>query len=235
MKNKLILVTALLLIMVSFLSKSALAQSGQKGIFSISPAILNISLSPGKTFTRDIRVTNLLNAPLPVRAHMDQALEGEHTGGISSIANWVELSDSDMIIPARQDKIIRLTIRTPSTIPVGGYYGTLFLEPLSPGARAGHLVQARAGVVILANVGVPERSAAAEIRNMKLSKEHLSFEVKNLSLYHFSAKPRLVFDPLLGSKNTREIPEKIILPGKIRSWKEAIDWPPSLFFHLRLF
>lgn len=216
--------------MLAVNNKGVYAQEQPRGIFSVTPAILNITLSPGKIFTRDIRITNHLDSPLPMRAELEQIVDGENAEGVSSLAGWTKISESDMIIPARQDKIVRLTISTPSTIPVGGYYGTLFLQPIIPNtARAQQLIQARAAVTLLANVGVPDPSAQAEISNVQLSKNNLSFEVKNLSLYHFSAKPRLVFNPLYGEKKTIEIPEKIILPGKVRVWNEAVKWPRSWF------
>lgn len=226
---------ALALLFLFGIVSASSAQTKPKGIFSVSPAILNISLSPGKLYTYDIKIANLLSSPLPVRAEIDRVLGEEDTGGASSIASWAKISESDMIIPAHSNKTIRLTIQTPNKIPLGGYYGTLFLQPISPvKSAASQYVQGRAGVVILANVGVPDQSARAEIQNVSFEKSApahrlLRFDVKNLSLYHFSAKSQLVVKPLLGDTKTFDVNEKIILPGKTRNWEETIAWPYRFF------
>ncbi|MBI1863167.1 hypothetical protein HYS00_03535 [Candidatus Microgenomates bacterium] len=222
-----------LYLLIGVFSKTSYAADTPKGMFSVSPVIFNISLSPGKTFTYQIRLKNLLSSPLPMRAEMDPAVDGEAADGATSIAGWTTISDADMIIPAHGEKTIQLHIQTPTKIPLGGYYGTLFLQPVMPmNAGVNQYVQARAGVVILASVGVPDLSARAEVLSVGLAKSSsgsnkrdLTFAVKDQSLYHFSAKPQLVVKPLIGSVRKFDINEKIILPGKTRTWEEAIRWP----------
>lgn len=208
-------------------------QTDIKGIFSISPAILNISLSPGKTHIYDVRVSNLTKGPLPVRAEIERVLENEYSGGVNSIAEWTKIDQSDMIIPANSTKTIKLTVKTPDKIPLGGYYGTLFLQPVMPGVKggaAGPLIQGRAGLIILANIGVPDLSARAEIQNVSIEKtspkeRHVSFDVRNMSLYHFSAKAVMAVKPLVGAPQKIPLDEKIILPGKTRKWEQTVEWP----------
>lgn len=209
-------------------------QKPARGTFSVSPAILNVTLSPGKTYVHSIRVKNLLNSPLPMRAEIEPPLDIDGTGGLNSLATWATIDTHDMIIPAGVEKIIKLTISTPSKIPVGGYYGTLFLSPVLPRSvnASGQIVQARAGVVMLANVGVPDLSARANIIPPRISNNPndpttrlIEFGVKSQSLYHFSAKPTLVIKPLFGKVRTYRIPERYTLPGKTRAWQEQIDWP----------
>ena len=227
-------IVGILVVLAGFCVPVTAQQKPAKGTFSVSPAILNITLSPGKTYVHTIRVKNLLNSPLPMRAEIEPPFDTDGTGGLNSLAAWATIDTHDMIIPAGAEKLIRLTVNTPNKIPLGGYYGTLFLSPVLPRSinASGQIVQARAGVVMLANVGVPELSARAHIIKPVLAPNPnepttrlITFGVKSQSLYHFSAKPVLIVKPLFGTPRTYRIPEGYILPGKTRNWNEQIDWP----------
>ncbi len=207
-------------------------------IFSISPIIINITISPGKTYEYDIRVKNLLKSPLPIRASLDNLQspedeDGNDTTAISPLLSWISLEQKDMIIPANEEKKVHLTVKIPGKVPIGGYYGTIFLEPLIPFGQKKEeeqTVQAKVGVILLANIGIPEKRSDAQITKFAFDKflyekgpVNFSFRVKNQSLYHFSAKPFLSIKPLFGHEQRYELGEKIILPGKGRSWSKELD------------
>jgi hypothetical protein len=237
MKKNAFLISLLTFVFI-FNSPAVLAQKRPvTEVFSVSPIIMKISLSPGKETKYDVRVKNLLKAPLPMHAEIEQPLETEETSGANSLAAWAHIDIPDMILQPGEQKTLKLTIKTPSKIPLGGYYGTLFLQPLMRAKSAGGSeILSRVGVIILANIGVPDLSAKARIPEFAIGKSvdnnrqrTADFKVKNLSLYHFSAKPFLVVNPVIGHTKTFEIPEKIILPGKLRTWNETIDWPYSFY------
>ncbi len=214
----------------------AAEKSTIKPFIRVSPVILNIILSPGKTYQYDIKVGNLLNSPLPLRAALDNFEPSDEDAGgkieTSPLLSWITYDPKDMIIPAGEEKIIHLSVSIPKTVPIGGYYATFFLEPVLPfqEARQTPSVQAKIAVLLLANIGVPGLSHQAEITDFSFEKFiykknplDVTFRVKNLSLYHFSAKPFVTIKPLFGAEKKFEIEEKIVLPGKLRTWKKQLE------------
>ena len=202
----------------------------------VSPIILNIELSPGKNYEYKVKVKNLLSVPLPLRVSLDNLEpsddETNKPGEQSPILFWTYFDPKDMIIPAGETKEIKVAIQIPNKIPLGGYYETLFLEPVLPTRKdVQSVVQAKVGVIILANIGVQDNKAEkGKIVNFSLDKFiyengpiKANFKVKNTSLYHFSAKPFLKMTHLFGRQHNFEIGEKVILPGKTRSWKNDFN------------
>ncbi len=227
-----------LLIAAGMFSPQATAQDKKvKPMLSVSPTILSIQLSPGKTYTHTVTVKNLLESPLSLHADLEslQPQNGE-SFSINSVTPWTRITPSDMIIPAHEKRTITVTIRTPNKIKGGGYYGTLALTPLFPSVKGqSTLVQPKLIVLLLGNIGIPNITAQnAQITRFIINKNLLSkedpkidLEVKNTSLYHFSGKPILTFTPLLGAKKQYILDEKIILPGGVRTWNNQIKLPQS--------
>ena len=96
---------------------------------------------------------------------------------------------------------------------------------------SGQLVQTKIGIPILANIGVIDPKAKqGEILDFAIDKLiygnqdrlNAQFKVKNVSLYHFSAKPFLLVRPLWGQEDRYELDERIVLPGKTREWDSPI-------------
>lgn len=217
-------------------------------LIRISPVILNISLSPGKTYTYDITVENLLNVPLPVDAAFDSfdtneegeflVTDEQNTIKTSPLLAWSKVDKAQVIIEPKTKHTVHLTVSIPEKVPVGGYYGMLFFTPRFPvyeGYRS--LVSTKVGVLMLASVGVDDPFIAkARITDFKSShwlfdKNPLSFDfrVQNDSLTHFSAKP-VVKISSWGTKPTEyEIEEKIILPGKARRWHTELTHTDGFF------
>jgi hypothetical protein len=211
-------------------------------IFSVSPVIINVPLSPGKTYKHELFVHNLTNQPLPIRANLSDFESTGEEGGYTfpdiktnPLLSWITLSDHEMILSPQEKKKILLTITTPQSIPLGGYHGMLFFEPVLTTQQDTTQVISRIGVLMLANVGVPDPHAKkAEIVTFSpdlLHKESsipLLLRVKNVSLHYFTAKPILTISPLfpLSPSHTTSpiyLEEKIIFQGKIRRWEQALD------------
>ena len=234
----------LLLIFVLLPFQKVHAQQSTQ-ILRVSPAILNIILSPGKTYTYKITVQNLLAVSLPLHTGLDDLSPSDDdttsAREVSPLLSWIALNPTDMIIPPHESREIALTLKLPAKIPLGGYYGDVLLEPVLPASsETTSAVAAKIGVIILANIGVPRASAEnGKILDFKF--DHLLYEkgpvearfgIKNVSLYHFSAKPFIRIKPLFGPEETKSLVEKIVLPGKTRRWHENIDLttPYGLFY-----
>lgn len=227
----------------------------------VSPVIVNVSLSPGKTYTHKVTVENLTNAPMPLRVSLNDFITSSEEGGYvfeetadNPLLSWIRLSESEMILNPKEKKVIIMTIQTPKSISLGGYYGVLFFEPVVqtqlPDATR---VSSKVGVLMLANIGVPDPNAQkAEI--LEFSTPFIDedgdipfmLRVKNISLNFFTAKPIVTISPLvpilapqsLGNVDSSHInksvtlEDKIVFPGKVRRWTEETtlqDLSPNIY------
>lgn len=224
-------------------------------LFRVSPVIINIPLSPGKTMQQDVIIENLTNAPLPLKTNLTDfqttGEEGDYVfpqTQINPLLSWITLSNTSVILAPHEQKHIKLSIKTPNSISIGGYYGILFFETLPQQIQQTQTrVAAKVGILLLAEIGVPDPHAKqAEILTMKTSlfqQNAFSFllRVQNISLHHFTAKPILTFTPFLPLGQTHNKPtlleEKIIFPGKVRRWEQTVttNLQPNIYMlHLTL-
>lgn len=216
----------------------------------VSPVIINVTLSPGKTFTNEVTVENLTNTPLPLRATLNDFVTGGEEGGYvfentktNPLLSWIKLNDNEFILSPKEKKKIKMTIKTPTTIPVGGYYGVLFFEPVVPTQVAEETqVSTKVGVLLLANLGVPDNGTKkADILTFtpqQLSQDGtvpLVLRVQNTSLNFFTAKPIITLTPVIALTQPQKptyLEEKLIFPDKIRRWTEdqiIHDLSPNIY------
>lgn len=230
----------LLTVFMIYVRHPAFAQDKEfsSKMIRVSPVILSLTLSPGRTYHYEIKVENLLSSPLPVRLNLENFDTADEEGGYSfhpkttsPFLSWITLGREDLIIPAKESRTIPLTITIPSQIPLGGYYGLIFVQPIFPKNAGVAEIASKVGVLLLGNIGVPDPSVQNgnisyfSTGGMLLEENPLKilFGVKNISLNFFSAKPSAVIHPLIGQTKKYEFEEKIILPDKIRRWEKIID------------
>lgn len=202
----------------------------------VSPVIINVTLSPGKTYNHEVAIENLSSSPLPLRATLRDFMTGGEEGGYifeetkaNPLLSWIKLDESEFILNPKEKKTVQMTITTPKSIPVGGYYGVLFFEPVQQGDQSqATKVNTKVGVLMLANIGVQDPNAKkAEILAFSTDFIHTNgrvpflLRVKNIALNFFAAKPNLTITPLIGwNMQDKEfaLEEKIIFPGNVRRW-----------------
>lgn len=245
-KQRLILLI-IALIGICMLPATAYAQ---EQTLRVSPAIITITLSPGKTYNHEITIENLSDAPLPLRATLSDFMTGGEDGGYvfeetksNPLLSWIAMNETEFILNPKEKKTVQMTITTPKSIPVGGYYGVLFFEPVAQRDQTTTTrINAKVGVLMLANIGVPDPNAKkADILTFDpglfYNEGTVPFilRVKNISLNFFSAKPNLSMTPILpfgnGSRQF-ELEEKTIFPGNIRRWSEdntVTDLQPNIY------
>jgi hypothetical protein len=238
------------------LNLSANKATAAEQVLRVSPIIINLPLSPGKTYEHEVTVENLTDNALPLRASLsDFQTTGEEGGYIfgeshtNPLLSWIKLSENALILNPKEKKTILATITTPTSIPLGGYYGMLFFEVVPQSDIAATRVIPKIGVLILANVGVPDPNAPqADILAYSIGLIHetkeipLLLRVKNVSLHYFTAKPILTISPLLvfskDKNDTHYLEEKIVFQGKVRRWEESLllkDAKPNIYkAHLML-
>lgn len=245
-KTRLLMTLLLFALVAPFspLGNVSARETGAARMLKVSPAIFQISLSPGKTTAYTIRVENLTDAAIAVRAEVEPlettaADEGTEPADDNTpnntLISFLTIPKPDLLIPAGTSVDVPFTVTIPREIPLGGYYATIYLTPLYRfEAAASPVVVPRIGIPVLGSVGVPEnlpanrraRITASRILNPLTSRTELDMllAVKNLSLHHFTAKP-IIRVSTFGSSKTVVIPEKIVLPGKSRAWNEKIPLP----------
>jgi len=223
----------------------------QSQIISVSPAIIPLVLNPGHTISTEITVTNLLSVPLPLQIQRsDFQTTGEDGGYVfqdthnNPLLSWMQLSDNEILLPAKAKQTITVTIPVPKVVPVGGYYGLLFFDPVLPTANPTNTstsISARVGVLFLANVGIVDANAVkANILTFSLgnifdqsNELPLVLRVENTSLNYITAKPILLVQPLFGNPEEKYILEdKVIFPGKVRRWEQPVqlkDAKPGIY------
>ena len=230
----------------SLFTPPAHAQSSPQTL-RVTPFIISFPLSPGKIYQHPITVENLSDNPLPLKASLNDFLTTGEEGGYvfeesrtNPLLSWITLSETDLILGAKEKKALIATIATPDAIPLGGYYGMLFFEQVPQFATPGTTqVLSRVGVLLLANVGVPDPGAKkADILTFSTGLIHQEntipylLRVKNVSLHYFTAKPILTISKLLHfGENQPQIiypEEKLVFQDKIRRWEDNVVLTDSL-------
>ena len=233
-RNSILLLSSFLFLLLPL--NNSYAQTKPNDIIRVSPLIFNISLSPGKTYDYELNIENLTKFPLPLRASLENFTTTDEEGGYifqiskpNPLLSWIKIDQTDTIIDEKSEKTIHITVTIPQKVPLGGYYGVLFLEPLiSQKASNNTLVSAKVGALFLANVGVSGKDTKAQILTFDLpffsEGQNIPFllRVQNNGLNHFSAKPRVFLKPIIGKQGKIEIEEKFIFPGKARRWEENL-------------
>lgn len=225
-----LLVTLLLFFLITPQVFAGKNTSAIKPFISVYPVIFNVAMRPGKTTTHEVVVTNLLDTPLPLHSSLESFNLSDTDYGEkppASFSSWAQIDQPDMILAPHASKRIHIRVSLPKKLALGGYYANLNLEPkllTSTSSDTTH-IRPRIAILFLGSVGVPSISnmiaAIEEFRFPFLSNTnliHTLFKVKNTSLYHFSAKPHFEVSPLLGDHKQLFIEEKIILPGRARTW-----------------
>jgi len=228
MNIKKIITIALFLAVSYFLFPiSTLAQPAS---LSVRPSTISLSLSPGKTTYTTLSITNNSDRPLPLRLKYEPLILSDNNAKLQSIGNWLTLSEDSLLLPAKKETFITIKIALPKTIPLGGYYGLLYVEQLSPTQNSkGSLILTKMGILILGSVGVQD----VPLNSIELQKPFLnnfisesstlplSFDVKNTALNHISAKPYLIIHPLLEKAEIIQLEEKLVFPGTNRMWDSS--------------
>lgn len=207
-------------------------------LIRVSPVLFNITLSPGKRYVYKIKVDNLQISPLPLQARMEGFDTDDEDGGYkekpgstSPLINWIKIGNPDLLIPSQSSRNLEISVSIPDNVELGGYYAVLYLTPVLSGSNnSSQTVLPKIGVIFLASIGVAQNPNVkkGEITEFKFGKwiydkapVDYILRVKNTSLDHFSAKPRLFIKTLFKDDKEFELPEKTILPGKIRRWAQA--------------
>lgn len=214
----------------------------------VTPVIIPLQLSPNQNILKDIVIENISSVPQPLRAvFSDFQTTGEDGGyDIQSTArnpllSWSTVTPHELLIPPHNKATVRLEIKTPQKIPVGGYFGMLFFEPVpepSSMERATQVI-ARIGVLMLGSVGVQDtRQLAILTFTPHLLNNSgdikMMLRVKNTGLEYVTAKPILTVTPLFTHSTKTIWEDKVIFPGNVRRWEKSLSLPSWNIYHLKM-
>src|SRR4030042_39364 len=131
-KVKRIIIVIIILLSISngtvFAAEPAVAQ-----ILRVSPAILPITLIPGKTLNLTLTIENLTANPIPLKAEVESFESADEEGGYtftvsqSQLVSWITVDRPDMIVDPGLKREIAVTVKVPPQVAVGGYYAGIFL------------------------------------------------------------------------------------------------------------
>ena len=228
--KKYITLNALILFALYRLSFSVFAaEPAVPQVLRVSPAILPISLTPGKILNLILTVENLTADPIPVKAEIESFESADEEGGYtftasqSPLVSWITVDRPDMILNPGIKREIAVTVKVPSQVAVGGYYAVIFLTPYGPVQQDVPRIVPRIGVPIFASLGIDENMKTGSIETFTLNPTlsrtgafSYTLRVKDSGLSHFTAKPVIRAKSVFGRELTTDLSEKVILPGKIR-------------------
>ncbi len=129
----------------------------------VSPVRSDIEIKPGESQIVRTTITNLTNEEISVRPVTNDFVSRDERGTPSLILDENEFAPShslkrfmqpleDFTIPARQAKVIEVTINVPEDAKPGGYFGAVRFAPTDPGSGGQVNLSASVASIILLKV-----------------------------------------------------------------------------------
>lgn len=122
---------------------------------TVSPAILEYTLSPGVPIVTQLVLENQTNTFVPITAYVANLTPSETLAPPAQLgfdaSAWFSLSPADFILGPYSDQKITVAIEPPSQVEPGGHYATIYFEPLLPetiSGSAGTTSHGRVGVLV---------------------------------------------------------------------------------------
>lgn len=120
--------------------------TAQTTTFEITPALTQLEVDPGDQQVLDITIYNRSQASQAVRVYTrnfsPKGIEGELTFADDNTmsyaaANWLHLSQSELLIPANQSETITVQLIVPPQAEPGGKYASVMFEQIPPDSTSG--------------------------------------------------------------------------------------------------
>jgi hypothetical protein len=200
---------------------------------SISPPTFELSGNPGNTITNTVRLENMQN--IPIRFAVDRrnftAIGEDGSIGLTededtfSLASWITVDPSDIVIPPKSTRTFTFTIKIPLNAEPGGHFGSLIFRTIPENNLNGSgasVAQEIGSLILLRLSGATTENA--KIESFTTTKSFyefgpLTFEarIKNLGNIHLKPSGNITITNLLGQKvATIPFENKNVLPGAIR-------------------
>jgi hypothetical protein len=219
------------------------AQSNPNAItISISPPVFELSANPGEKIKNEIRVTNLSDKSLEIFVDKRNFTALGEEGGVDlteddtsySLASWVSVDKSKVVIPANKSEVFKFTISVPANAEPGGHFGSLVFKTQAKtnegntGAAVGQEVGALLLVKIAGDIREEVSVASFETQKGLYEKGPVTFDTRAENTGNVHLKPRgtiTITNIFGGEVATIQLDERNVLPGAIR--KVETEWNDS--------
>lgn len=238
---------ALSLIIIPNIAAAAPSAGTGQGL-EISPPLIDIKTDPGKVVTTQIKVRNVTQTSLLVKAQFEDFVANDESGTPKillnssdkspySIKDWLGAPASITLAPGQREPI-NVTINVPANASPGGHYGVVRFTGTPPElADTGVSLSASVGTLMLVNVSgnVKESAKVAEIYASQNNKQSSIFKrgpilittrVQNTGNVHFKPHGTLQITNTFG-KTVKVVQfnsgNHNVLPGSIRKFQNLFD------------
>lgn len=215
----------------------------------ISPASVELNVSPGGTYNIPLTIMNVTPSELLFSSSIGDFTSQGETGSpkiildsklpvTASIKSWVSVADK-FNLSGQQQKKITAQIKIPSNAEPGGHYGVISFAGSTPELNGNSVgLSASAGVLLLIRVDgkITEKADLAEFYTLKDNKQSSFFEsgpinfvtrIKNDGNIHIrpsgSIEVRDMFGGLVKNIEINSDKKSSALPDSIRKFESKLD------------
>jgi hypothetical protein len=230
----------LVAIFLAILPGAIFAQDVDQINLGISPQVLELSANPGDVIKNEVRLTNGSDQAIEIETIPKNFTPTGEEGGVNltedetsfSLADWITVIPSSIIIPAETTQDFEVTISVPTNAEPGGHFGSVAFKTVPPPAGDGNSAQVSqeiAPVILLKVAG--DIVEEANISSFESSKSFWSNEnpitfdtrIENTGNVHFKPSGNITIKNMFGGVVTViPLEEKNTLPDSIR--KITTDW-----------
>lgn len=220
-------------IALSLVSAPTLFATPQEPSLAVSPAITEWEVQPGEALSKNIRVINKSDQPLPIKVGPGQFLANEDVPQekqhLYSSFGWFTISESAFILPPKETKEVEVKLEVPASAEPGGHYATIYFHQLSE-AQSGTSVVGRVGTLAFITVGGDiHKSLTSRSFSVKpqAGEYTISDRLENTGNVHVTPKVTFKIYDIHGKEIHQETLANIILPYTQRDY--TTTWQPPFF------
>lgn len=233
------------LVAVVGMPHSARALTDTANTLRIAPVRTDIDIPAGTNKTIKVTVSNLTNAPIAVKAVMNDFIAGDERGTPALILDADKSAPThslkrfmkpigDFTIPAQDSKTVSVVITVPQDAQAGGYFGAVRFAPTDPDGGGQVNLSASAASIILVSVPGPttEKLSLTDFEIQQGGKTGAFFQSANdlQALLRLESKSNVQLAPtgkisvkqgnsvVYETDFNAEVPRDMILPDSARRW-----------------
>lgn len=227
---------ALLIWLVLIKPSFAFAQDQpRQSALGVSPAILELVLTPGEEKEAEVMVINVTKFPLPVKGMVKDFIVSEEiiaeAKGIFDSSSWIRLEPSDFILQPMEEKKIKVTIAPPQTAEPGGHYATIYFQPMVPAevlSPQTAFIAARVGILnfLVVRGEIVEKASVSELiikEFQQFGPIEFRFSIKNKGNTHIVPSGSIIITDFRGREMGKiSLAPAAVLPKTLREF--VLTW-----------
>lgn len=209
----------------------AVAKQPPRTTLTVSPAITEWLVAPGKKASKKVMVANTTKEPLPVSVLVRpfRLQETDYLNVADSLrydaSSWLRVTDGDFILKPGKTREVALTVTIPHDAPPGGHYATAYFRQLRPAGSAG--AQAQVGTLVFITVkGKIEKRLEGENMSARWNGSTLAITAKlrNAGNVHEMPEGSFVVLDWRGKEVGKvALPRGMVMPRTSRTFQAAFE------------